>query len=64
MYGGFIGSMFAIASLSSPLLGGVFTDKFTWRWFFLINLPLGAIAILIVVFLFPDPKRKVNKDGT
>lgn len=64
MYGGFIGSMFAIASLSGPVLGGVFTDKFTWRWCFLINLPIGAITILVLAFLFPDPKRKINKDET
>jgi EmrB/QacA subfamily drug resistance transporter len=48
-YQGYIGAMWATAAIAGPLLGGTLTDSASWRWIFLINLPLGAIALLVVV---------------
>jgi EmrB/QacA subfamily drug resistance transporter len=47
---GLIGSVFAVASIAGPLLGGFFVDQISWRWVFYVNMPIGVIAILIVVF--------------
>ncbi|MEO5877943.1 MAG: MDR family MFS transporter [Streptosporangiaceae bacterium] len=49
-YQGLFGSMFGLASIAGPLVGGFFTDHLTWRWIFYINLPIGAAALLVAVF--------------
>jgi EmrB/QacA subfamily drug resistance transporter len=48
-YMGLIGSVFAVASVAGPLLGGFLVDNLSWRWVFYVNLPVGALAVLIVV---------------
>lgn len=53
-----LASMFGIASIVGPILGGAFTDKLTWRWCFWINLPFGGLAIATVVFFFKNPDRR------
>ena len=49
-YMGLIGSVFAVASVIGPLLGGFLVDQASWRWVFYVNMPVGALAIAIVVF--------------
>jgi EmrB/QacA subfamily drug resistance transporter len=46
------GSIFSLASLAGPLVGGVITDHLSWPWIFFLNIPAGLIvALLAVVFL-------------
>src|SRR6476646_9669504 len=44
-YQGYIAATFAVATIVGPLIGGVLVDHASWRWVFLVNLPLGAVAL-------------------
>jgi MFS transporter, DHA2 family, multidrug resistance protein len=47
-----IGIMFA--PIVGPTLGGFITDNWSWRWVFYINVPVGALAILLAWLFLPD----------
>ncbi|KUJ24664.1 MFS general substrate transporter [Mollisia scopiformis] len=49
-YYGIIGMVWAFASGVGPILGGVFTEKVSWRWCFYINLPCTGSVFLVLVF--------------
>ena len=44
-----------VAPSIGPTLGGWITDNYTWRWIFLMNLPVGLIAMFLVYNLIEDP---------
>ncbi len=45
---GYSGFVFAFSSVAGPLFGGVFAQHVSWRWAFLVNVPIGLIAAGIV----------------
>jgi EmrB/QacA subfamily drug resistance transporter len=52
-YQGLFGAVFALASILGPALGGFLTDTISWHWIFLINLPLGIVALAVLWRLLP-----------
>ena len=43
------------APVLGPALGGWITDTYSWRWVFLINVPIGILAFIAVAQLVEDP---------
>ncbi|KAM5463902.1 hypothetical protein MauCBS54593_007347 [Microsporum audouinii] len=60
IFTGLITTIYSIANVLGPILGGVFTQQATWRWCFYVNLPIGGVAALIIFFLFHPPKSAHN----
>src|SRR6185437_17079793 len=50
---GVTGSVFALSSIVGPALGGWITENTSWRWVFYVNLPVGILAMLVLIFLMP-----------
>lgn len=45
---GYLASVWGLSSIVGPLLGGLIVDTLGWRWTFLVNVPLGAFAAVII----------------
>ena len=51
-YQGIFGAVFGVATIIGPLLGGFFVDNLSWRWIFYVNLPIGAVAFMVIGAVF------------
>jgi EmrB/QacA subfamily drug resistance transporter len=55
---GYQGAVYAVASIFGPVVGGLCVDHLSWRWAFYINLPIGAIAFVLIVTQLRVPYRR------
>ncbi len=60
-YTGLFGAVFGLASVAGPLLGGFLTGAVSWRWIFYVNLPLGAVALVVLGATLPAASERVHR---
>ena len=53
-YMGLMSATMGLSSVVGPLVGGLVTDAFGWHWAFFINLPIGAVAVWLIVTRMPN----------
>lgn len=49
------GMTVVVAPVIGPILGGWIAENFSWRWIFLLNVPIGVISALLAAWIIHDP---------
>lgn len=61
-YQGVMMGIMALAMIGGPLIGGVITDNYSWRWIFYMNIPIAGVALfMLITFLHLPRKRTEHK---
>ncbi|KAF7516901.1 hypothetical protein PCG10_001731 [Penicillium crustosum] len=64
VFAGLTACVESLAIIAAPMVGGALTQSLGWRWCFWINLPIGGLSMLAMVFLFSDPRTPQEDDMT
>jgi EmrB/QacA subfamily drug resistance transporter len=59
-YSGLFGAVFGAATVLGPLLGGFIVEYWSWRWIFFVNLPFGALALIVTGIALPNSGKRVQ----
>ncbi|MEU6366125.1 MFS transporter [Streptomyces sp. NPDC046931] len=52
-----LSTVWAVSAIAGPALGGILAAYADWRWIFLVNLPIGALALWLIVRHLHEPHR-------
>ncbi|MGH9093512.1 MAG: DHA2 family efflux MFS transporter permease subunit, partial [Acidimicrobiales bacterium] len=60
-YMGLFMAMYGVTTVIGPLIGGLFVEYVGWRWIFYINVPLGALALVVTALALPGALSRVRR---
>jgi multidrug resistance protein len=55
-----LSTVWAVSAVAGPGVGGVLAAYADWRWIFLVNLPIGAVALWLIVRYLHEPEREAR----
>ncbi|KAB5536495.1 major facilitator superfamily domain-containing protein [Coniochaeta sp. 2T2.1] len=64
VYSSVVSSVFAVANVLGPILGGAICDTEDWKWIFLLNVPGSAIAGAVIFFALPGGDGTIKSSTT
>ncbi len=57
-----LSTVWAVSAVAGPGVGGILAAYADWRWIFLVNLPIGAVALWLIVRYLHEPQRDVRPE--
>src|ERR1700689_5018899 len=50
-----------LGPILGPVIAGAILQHASWRWLFLVNLPVGAVAIILAIFFLPNDREETRR---
>jgi len=57
------GAVMSGAAAIGPLLGGILTQEASWRWIFLVNVPIGVALVVAALLVVPETRQAADREG-
>ncbi|WP_125764106.1 MFS transporter [Companilactobacillus hulinensis] len=54
--------IWAVATLSGPLIGGIVVNEFSWHWIFFVSIPFRLLMMVIIQVFLHEPKKRHKVD--
>jgi len=58
---GYAAALIMLAPILGPVIAGAILQHASWRWLFLVNLPVGALAIVLAIFFLPNDREETKQ---
>lgn len=58
---GLFSAVFGVSAIAGPIFGGFIVEHFSWQWIFLLNLPVGIVALVVITMVLKPKGERVKR---